>query len=232
MEQPKKINASIESDEEDFSRDWLKIDSSVQNDGFRTGLEASQEQSLQSGFNDGFRKAIQMALAGGRLQGSICASLICAPSQISKSISSMGFVNVESLSQVPSQGAMTSSPLQNLLSSNSDLIASIPSLLQSNLSTDLSRGPGLKPDSNSELLCGKKAPELEYLEIFPARKESLECFSGDTSHVTNEQKESQTKGQNQALSCEHVCSSRTHFWNELENFKMQAQSLGVLSSQD
>ena len=39
--------------------------------GFRAGLEASQDEVLQAGFNAGFREALKMAVAGGRMQGDI-----------------------------------------------------------------------------------------------------------------------------------------------------------------
>ncbi|WAQ94171.1 YAE1-like protein, partial [Mya arenaria] len=50
---------------------WTKTTNSVKNDGYRNGLEAGQEGSLQAGFNFGFSLGATQLFKLAQLRGKI-----------------------------------------------------------------------------------------------------------------------------------------------------------------
>ncbi|BFY98634.1 hypothetical protein BsWGS_01674 [Bradybaena similaris] len=225
MDQPKPIDAHIDSDEEDFSRDWLRTDKHVRNDGFRTGLEANQEHALQFGFNAGFREALLMSLAGGQLQGALSAHLSYPARVVSELSSASGVQGQSASSDVCTQ-------LQRLLSSNAELISSIPSLLKGNLMTSawLQQPPASvaqppRADKTSDLSFVNTGSAVKSLDIVPPLEESRQCTAMEHVTAASASKTSETT----ALSCELVCSSKSHFWSQLQQFKEEAQTFGVTS---
>lgn len=222
MEQPKQIDAHMECEEEDIGRDWLKINSNVKIDGFRTGMDASQGQLLQLGFNAGFREALQMSQEGGQLQGVICAQLSYPDMKVSEQKAGCCVHARTPMSLVCNQ-------LQRLLSSNQELISSIPSLL---LERNFIEAGGQQPTSMLQHPMSANSSHLPSVKTYSAVKspdvssvltESGECFTEENVTGTSESKGSVMPG----LSCEHVCSSKSRFWTQLQNFRMEAQTLGV-----
>lgn len=225
MDQPKRIDAHIDSDEEDFTRDWLRTDRHVKNDGFRTGLEANQEEILQSGFNAGFREALLMSLAGGQLQGALSAHLSYPARAVSELSSESGVQGQSASRDVCTQ-------LQRLLSSNTELISSIPSLLKCNLTTSawLQQPPASvaqppRSDKTSGVPSVNTGSAVKSLDILPLLEEPRQCTAMEHITAANASKTSETT----ALSCELVCSSKSHFWSQLQHFKEEAQTFGVTS---
>ena len=41
----------------------------------------------------------------------------------------------------------------------------------------------------------------------------------------------ETDARDKGRDCEQICSSRRHFWNQLESFRVQARPLGVFTAQ-
>lgn len=112
-----------------------------------------------------------------------------------------------------------------LLSSNAGLISSIPSLLQNSPHFTQHECLG----SSSDSCCVKKDPVFEYLEIFPPLKEPFGCLATSQRKVRDEKR---LEGEDPGQACDLICSNRSQFWNQLEHFKIQAQSLEFISSHD
>ncbi|GFO25798.1 yae1 domain-containing protein 1 [Plakobranchus ocellatus] len=210
---PKKIDDPFGSDDEDLvlmHKEWLKVDDGLRNAGYRNGMEASQEQFLQGSFNNAFRNSLQMAMSAGKLQGAISALLSCpfeGPVQNSRS-----------------QQLQQESQLQQILTRNENLMAGIPQILVSEKlkSADLNIN---KSEMNGV------AQDLVNSPPSPSHMPVSNCTSlTDASYKDRKGGENQTENKN--YSCEDVCSNRTHFWSQLESFRMQAEALGVSTSND
>ncbi|CAG5130099.1 unnamed protein product [Candidula unifasciata] len=222
MDQSTLIGADMDSEEEDMGRDWLKINSNVKNDGFRTGMDASQEQTLQFGFNAGYREALQMSLAGGRLQGAICAHLSYPAGNLSE-------LRAGSVGQPKAPSSLVSHQLQKLLSSNTELLSSIPSLLmqlsptESGWQQPASQVHHTIGGNCSNLSIVNTGASVKTVDVSSAPRESRECSLVDHITGSNESPGSDTP----ALSCHHVCSSKSHFWSQLQHFRAEGQTFGV-----
>ncbi|XP_005090753.1 uncharacterized protein LOC101854225 [Aplysia californica] len=216
MSNRKQIDCLIESDDEDLSlgRDWAKVEENVKNNGFRMGLEASQEDKpdAQCGFNSGFREALQMALAAGKLDGEICARLtLPGLNQASSTESTAAEQKTAEGDRKREQvtGSSAAMSLQNILTANSVLIEEIPAFLSPTFH--------------------------EKIASFGSVKENFGSLKDDSSHIVSEKevKSCDSDGNSQSHRtdvkdssvCEAVCSSQSPFWNQLESFKAQAHSI-------
>ncbi|XP_059171498.1 uncharacterized protein LOC131952718 [Physella acuta] len=217
MNRAREIDDFLGSDDDDltstnsFNREWLKADNAMKNDGYRTGLEKGQEECLQKGFDSAFKEALKMSLAAGKLQGAISAQLSYHPTRCTAP--STGCTSQEPGTTV---SALT---LQDILSSTSDLMSSIPSLIKADQ---------FKTYSSSHTVDTKTQSDQA-----PANKTVVEgnASCALVSHMEGNGKES-TGTERKDISCEALCSNKSHFWSQLENFKQQAQLAGLTAFND
>ncbi|KAK7110090.1 hypothetical protein V1264_014019 [Littorina saxatilis] len=56
-------------------KEWDRTENDIRKSGYRLGLSAGQEETLQQGFDAGYKEAVLIAFAVGKLQGQISANL-------------------------------------------------------------------------------------------------------------------------------------------------------------
>lgn len=116
-------------------------------------------------------------------------------------------------------GATVSSlTLQDILSSTSDLVLSIPSLLKA----DQFKTSSLKVDTKTNS------------DLAPADKTVVESGASCAlvSHGEGKNSIESTGQERRDISCEALCSNKSHFWSQLDNFKQQAQLAGLTAFND
>ncbi|KAL8585826.1 hypothetical protein ACOMHN_065176 [Nucella lapillus] len=65
-------------------KDWRKTENDIRKTGYRLGLGAGEEETIQQGFDAGYRAAVNMGFALGRLKGCISAILSVVESTAGK----------------------------------------------------------------------------------------------------------------------------------------------------
>ncbi|RUS91865.1 hypothetical protein EGW08_000436 [Elysia chlorotica] len=213
-EPPTKINEpfALSSDDEDFSlmhKEWSKIDEGLKNAGIRDALESSQDHVLQEGFNAAFRKTLQMAMSAGKLQGSISAML----SYQALAVDSEDGKHSESV-----LSESTQTQLQELLAENTRLLSSIPQIVE-----NADHKAGGYGRSEITQTGHKNSGASDTDSVSPC----LEVYNGPRDGAGQG---NQTGASSQG--CEQVCSNRSHFWSQLESFKVQARPLGIFTDTD
>lgn len=203
------IDDPFGSDDEEFSlmhKEWLKVDNGLKNAGVRNGMEASQDQILQDGFNSAFQEALKMAMSAGKLQGSISALLSYQPSaEKNKDCSNHAAENPTVQSETQ---------LNELLVKNTDLLSQI---LQIPMRPLINTGATIQPQTSEQASRIESFASGSSQTVSPC-SETNEGSKGDTS-----------KAAQASISCTEVCSNRAHFWSQLESLKMQASALGVVT---
>ncbi|KAK7499420.1 hypothetical protein BaRGS_00009395 [Batillaria attramentaria] len=57
-------------------KEWNRAENDIRKTGYRLGLSAGEEETLQQGFDAGYKEASRVAFAVGRLQGMISKKLM------------------------------------------------------------------------------------------------------------------------------------------------------------
>ncbi|CAL1540762.1 unnamed protein product [Lymnaea stagnalis] len=219
MEKLKQFDDFLDDEREGFSsnsREWVKLDESIKNEGFRIGKEKNQEEFLQKGFNAGFKDGITLSIAGGKLQGRLCAYLTLLSEHDISSKAQGGTEQHVSISEKSSSTSLA----EKLLSSTTGLIAQIPNILSNDRSQDIPHPTEgiscLHEDTSTQKCCSVQNTNSSSVDEM-----KLGCSALDPVHTTN-------KDTKENLSCQDVCLSKANFWSQLENFRLQATAAGVL----
>ncbi|KAH9499282.1 hypothetical protein Btru_003605 [Bulinus truncatus] len=209
MEKQRQIDDFMEGDDleldvqDKFAGNWAKVDANLKNEGFRIGMEEGYEQFLQKGFNAAFKDAMKMSFSAGKLQGLLSVHTCNFP---------------ESALHRPDSKLSSSPPaITNLLSSCSDLISKIPTILKNEAAQSLAQ---TSLHANNELHI-----ESQHSLEKHHRPMSAACQSKSLTQSKKDNEQTDGQGAQNFVSCHEICNSKEHFWSQLESFRLQTSEL-------